>query len=100
MIAIGRGVADKDSLGVAAIGRSDQILVSIKVDVGLSAVVRAFVGRSDSFCYRDIGELPITVIAVQLAGIVFSAEWFVIVEKQVEVTVVVVVNSPAAVQIP
>ena len=74
MIAIGRGVADKDSLGVAAIGRSDQILVSIKVDVGLSAVVRAFVGRSDSFCYRDIGELPITVIAVQLAGIVFSAE--------------------------
>ena len=99
MIPIGRGIADEDPFVETRIGRGDQVLITIQVDIPPSAVVASLVGGSQTFEGCHVSKLPITVIAIQLSGLVTAICGQMVVKEQVQIAVIVIVHGSTAVKI-
>ena len=78
-------------------------MIAVEVEIAPDAVVSAFVGRRQADFGGDVGEIPIAVVAVELTclvrGIRSGGDSQIIVHEEVEITIVVVVDRPTAVEV-
>lgn len=99
MISVLSGVAQKDAFGEITVGRSDKVLVAVEVKISPDAVVGAFVRGGEADERGDVGEIPVAVVAVELASLVRAVHVQIVVHEQIEVAVVVVIDGLTAIEI-